>query len=164
MAKCARLSGGAREYGACRLVEPRRPRLVWRRRDGDEALLRRLLGDAERASDLSPAATGRARFLHEVVHEFVGDAPDPLAELDRCGQSFERRRTLTLRLDRADEALECRLGLHSVNSELTRPRQSPVDGGGAISSSPRPRRRRPPQAPRSVPESPRCARSVHRAG
>ena len=34
------------------------------------------------------------------------------------GQSFERRRGLTLRLDRADEALEGRLGFHSVNSEI----------------------------------------------
>src|SRR5215218_619162 len=106
MAECARFGGGARERGACGRVQTGWPRPVPRRRDGDEALLRRLLCDAERASDLGPAAAGRARLLDEVVDEFVGDGPHALAELDRRGQSRGRRGAPTLRLDRADEALE----------------------------------------------------------
>jgi len=44
------------------------------------------------------------------VHEFVGDAPYPLAEPTAGGQSCGRRGAPALRLDRADEALDGHLG------------------------------------------------------
>jgi hypothetical protein len=88
----ARLAGGARERGARSFVEPRRPGLLRRRRDRHEALLRRLLRDAERAPDLRPAAAGRPRCLHEMVDDLVRATAHALGELDSGAQSLERRR------------------------------------------------------------------------
>src|SRR5919197_3613421 len=114
----ARFAGGARERSARALIEPRRPRLA-RRRDRDEALLRRLLADPESASNLRPTAAGRPCRLHEVVDELVRAPAYALRELECRGQPLEWVRVPTLRLNRLQKARKGRFRFHRVKLRLT---------------------------------------------
>jgi hypothetical protein len=102
MPERARLLGGAHKCCTRTFIQAGRPALL-SCRPRSEALLRRLLADAEDAADLAPAAPRSPGDADEMVEELVGALADAVGSVDGRAKLLERSRVRLLRPNGVDE-------------------------------------------------------------